>query len=326
MKSMKLGIAVVGAIVAFCAAPQAVHSQSYPNRPIRMLVAYQAGGGSDLTARIIAAKLEEALGEAVVVDNRPGALGMIGTAAAARSAPDGYTLLMGGANAFVVNPAVRSKISYDPVNDFIPISLVVELPMAIAVGRLVPVNSMQELIEHLKANPGKVDFASSTDMSRLAGAMLGQQTSTQLTRIPYKGSTDATQAVVMGSVAMTIGEVGSMRPYFQSGAMRGLAVTTSRRAAALPDLPTVAEAANLPDFDFGTWFGVFAPKGTPEPIVTRLHTEINRIVKLPEVHDKLIKTIGGNPIPGTSAEFAERIRRELASYRSVAAADNMKED
>ena len=321
MTKKKMGFAALAAILTLCGMP-AASSQAYPSKPIRFLVGFQAGGGTDITARLIGKKLEEAWGQPVIIDNRPGAGGMIATEFVARSAPDGYTLLMGGANAMTVNPVVYSKLSYDPLKDFVPISNVIQVPLIVAVHPSVPANSVKELIALIKANPGKIDFSSATDMSRLAGEMLSQMTSSRITRIPYKGGASSAQAAVAGDVPLTIGDGGSMRSYLQSGVLRALAVTTATRTRALPDLPTVAEAG-VPDYDIGTWFGLFAPAGTPGAIISKLNAEIVRIVSLPDIQDKFVSMIGGDPIAGTAAEFAERIRKDIARYRPIAKAGNI---
>ena len=217
-------------------------AQTWPNKPIRLVVGYSAGGGNDLIARIVAAKLQEKLGQPIVVDNKPGAQSIVAAELVAKSQPDGYTLLMAPSGPMTINPAVYAKLPYDPTKDFAPISLLAEFPLLLVVGAEQPIKSVRELIDYGRANSGKANYASSATPFQLAAELFNQRTGSKFQHIPYRGSGDAAQAVASGQVLMTIADTGPIAGLLSAGKLRALAITTEKRDAAFPDVPTLAEA------------------------------------------------------------------------------------
>ena len=312
----------VAAALVFCTAAGSALAQAYPSKPIRLVVGFPPGGGTDVVARIVGAKLQDALGQPVIIENKAGGSGIIATEFVARSAPDGYTLIVGGSNAMAVNPVLYAKLSYDPLKDFIPITNLIQSPLIVAVHPSVPANSVQELIAHIKANPGKINFSSANAHTQLAGEMFSQKTGARIIHVPYKGGGPAVSAVIAGEVPMTIIDGGSAASQIKAGQLRALAVTTATRTSVLPDLPTMQESG-VPDFDIGTWFGLFAPAGTPSAIVSKLNAEVVGILNQPDTRKRLA-AISVEPAGGTPAEFATRIRNDIARFGAAAKAANMK--
>lgn len=317
--------ALTAAALVLCAASGSAVSQTFPAKPIRVVVGLPPGGGTDATARLVADHLSKAWGQAVIVENKPGAGGIIATELVARSVPDGYTLLLGSGNTMVVSPAVYTSLTYDPLKDFAPVSLVVQAPLIFAVHPSMPVNSMRELIAHIKANPDKINFSSTNVLTRLANEMFFQATGARMTAIPYKGGAPSVSGVLSGDVPLTIIDGASVLAQMRAGLLRGLAVTTSVRQSSIPELPTVAESG-VPGYDIATWFGLFAPAGTPSAIVTRLNGEIARMVALPEVRARLAVVIGGDAKSNTPEQFATDIRNDIVRYRQAAKIANLQPD
>jgi len=312
----------VAAIVLFCVSAGSALAQDYPNKPVRWVVGFPPGGGTDIVARIVGAKMQDAMGVPAIIENKPGAGGIIATEFIARSNPDGYTLLVGGSNAMTVNPVVYAKLSYDPLKDFIPITNLIQSPLIVAVHPSVPANSVQELIAYAKANPGKINFSSANAHTQLAGEMFSQKTGARIIHVPYKGGGPAISAAVTGEVSMTIMDSGSLATQVKGGRLRALAVTTTTRASAMPDLPTMEESG-VPGFDIGTWFGLFAPAGTPSAIVSKLNAAVVGVLNQPDTRERLA-AVGVEPAGGTPEEFAARIRSDIARYGPVAKAANIR--
>jgi tripartite-type tricarboxylate transporter receptor subunit TctC len=296
----------------------------YPNRPIRLVVGYSAGGGNDLIARIVAAKLHDKLGQPVVVDNKPGAQSIIAAEIVAKAPPDGYTLLVAPSGPMTINPAVYSKLSYDPLRDFAPISLLAEFPLLLAVGAEQPVKTVKELVEYGRANPKLANYASSATPFQLAAELFNQRTGSSFQHIPYRGSGDAVQAMVAGQVLMTIADSGPMSGPLKAGKLRALAITTAKRPPAFPDVPTFAEAG-ITDMVIELWTGLAAPAGTPAGLVERLQDTIADTMDMPAVRTAL-EAIFVDPRSTTSKEFRELIVRDTARWKAVATQANIKLD
>jgi tripartite-type tricarboxylate transporter receptor subunit TctC len=302
----------------------ALAQPAYPVKPIRLVVGYTPGGGNDLIARIVAAKLQDKLGQPVVVDNKPGAQSIVAAEIVAKAAPDGYTLLVAPSGPMTINPAVYGKLPYDPVRDFAPISLLAEFPLLLAVGADHPVKSVKELIEFARTNPKLANYASSATPFHLAGELFNQRTGSSFQHIPYRGSGDAVQAVVAGQVLMTISDSGPMAGPLNSGKLRALAITTARRPPAFPDVPTFAESG-ITDMEIQLWTGIVAPAATPADIVEQLQDAIGDTLEMPAVHNAL-EAINVDPRATTVVEFRELIARDLARWKAVAAKANIKLD
>jgi tripartite-type tricarboxylate transporter receptor subunit TctC len=296
----------------------------YPNRPIRLVVGYSAGGGNDLIARIVAARLQDKLGQPVVVDNKPGAQSIVAAEIVAKAPPDGYTLLVAPSGPMTINPAVYSKLSYDPVRDFAPISLLAEFPLLMAVGAEQPVKTVKELVEYGRANPKLANYASSATPFQLAAELFNQQTGSSFQHIPYRGSGDAVQAVASGQVLMTIADSGPMSGPLKANKLRALAVTTAKRPPAFPDVPTFTEAG-IVDMVIDLWTGIAAPAGTPTEIIERLQDVIEDAVEMPVVRTAM-EAIFVDPRSTSSKDFRELIARDTVRWKAVAAKANIKLD
>jgi tripartite-type tricarboxylate transporter receptor subunit TctC len=313
--------ALLLALVAFAAS-----AQTYPTRPIRLVVPFPAGGTTDILARAVAQKLTDAWGQSVVVDNRPGAGGNIGSELVAKAAPDGYTLLMGTVGTHAINPSLYSHMPYDHVKDFAPVILVAGVPNVLVVNPSLPVNSVQELIAYAKANPGKLNFASSGSGTsiHLSGELFKVLTGVQITHVPYKGSAPALTDLMGGQVQLMFDNLPSSLGFIKAGKLRALAVTSTARAAALPDVPTMQEAG-VPGFEASSWFGVLAPAGTPRDIVTKLDAEIAKWLATSEAREKLAAQ-GAIAAGGSPEDFARHIAAETTKWAKVVKASGAKVD
>lgn len=290
---------------------------TYPTKPIRIIVAYPPGGATDILARLVGQKMTDAWGQPVIVDNRAGAAGNIGTEVAARATPDGYTLIMGTAGTHGINVSLYRKLNWHPQKSFAPVSLVAMVPNIMVVNNALPVKNVKEFIAYAKANPGKLSYGSPGNGStaHLSMELFKSMTGTNVVHIPYKGSAGVLADVMGGQIAVTIDNMPPYLPQVQAGKIRALAVSPARRVAAVPDLPTIAEAA-VPGYDSGAWFGLLATAGTPKAIVDQLSAETARIVRLPDV-SRRISELGGEPVGGTSAEFAALIQSEITKWAKV---------
>ena len=309
------------ALVALCAAAAGACAQAYPSKPIRMVVGFPPGGGNDIIARMLGAKMQETWGQPVVIDNRPGANSIIAAEFVAKSAPDGYTLLVNATGGMSVNPVLYTKLPYDPLRDFVPISMVGVFPLVLVVHPSVPVSSVHELIAYAKANPGKLNYSAGSTGFQVATEMFKQMTDTDIKHIPYKGSAASITAVIAGDVQMTIVDTPPLVAQIKAGKVKALAVTSAKRAASMAELPTIAESG-VPGYEMVLWIGVFAPAGTPREVVSKLNAEVVRIIRLPDIGEKL-GGIGVDPLGNTSELTAEWIRREIAKYGPVVKAANI---
>ena len=318
---LRLSLAVVAIAIA---APTNAQT-SYPNKPVRLVVPFPAGGTTDILARAAAQKLSEAWGQQVIVDNRPGAAGNIGAELVAKSAPDGYTLLMGTVGTHAINASLYSKMPYDHVKDFTPIVLVAGVPNVLVVNPQVAVNSVPELIVYAKANPGKINFASSGSGTsiHLSGELFKSMTGVQMTHVPYKGSAPALTDLIGGQVQLMFDNLPSSLAFIKSGKLKALAVTSTTRAPALPDVPTIADT--VPGFEASSWFGILGPAGTPDDVVTKINGEINKWLASPDAKEKLAAQ-GANAAGGSPADFANHIRNETAKWAKVVKESGAKVD
>jgi tripartite-type tricarboxylate transporter receptor subunit TctC len=301
-------------------------AQTYPSRPIRLIAPSTPGDAPDVIARLIAVRLSPVLGQQVIVENRPGAGGVIGSEVAAKSAPDGYTLIMGNAGSHGINAAVYSKLPYDIQKDFAPVSQVAIAPNIVVINPAIPAASIAEFIAYARSQPGKLSYASggngsSAHMSmELFKAMAGLD----IQHVPYKGSSPALTDLMAGQVAIFIGNMPPTVPLVKSGKLRALAVTTKSRSALMPELPTINEAG-LPGYETVAWFGVLAPAATPPQIVNRLSLEIGKIARSAEMRDKLA-ALGAEPVGGTPDEFRAVIDRDIAKWKQIAQKGGIKVD
>jgi tripartite-type tricarboxylate transporter receptor subunit TctC len=307
-------------LAPLCAATTA-WAQGYPSKPIHLVVGFPPGGGNDIIARMLGAKMQDAWGQPVVIENKPGANSIIATEFVAKSAPDGYTLLVNATGGMSVNPVLYEKLPYDSLKDFVPISMVGSFPLVLAVNPSLPAKSVPELIAYLKANPGKLNYSAGSTSFEVTTEMFKQMTGTNVRHIPYKGSAASITAVMAGDVQMTIVDTPPLVPQLKSGRIRALAVTSAKRSTAMPDLPAVAES--VPGYEMVLWIGVFAPAGTPAEIAAKLTAEVVRIVRLPDVRERLAG-LGVEPLGNSSEETAEWIRREIVRYGPVVKAAGIK--
>jgi tripartite-type tricarboxylate transporter receptor subunit TctC len=296
-------------------------SSKYPTRAIHIVVGFTPGGGNDLIARIVGQKLSESLGQSVVIDNKPGAGAIVATEYVAKSAPDGYTLLMGASGAMAINPAVYTKLPYDPLRDFVPVSELGSFPLILVVNASSPIKSVAELIAFAKANPDTANYSSSSAAFQLVTELFKQKTGTPMQEIPYKGANDSVMAVISGQVTATIADAGPVSGQIKGGKVRALAVAAPSRTEDLPDVPTMKEAGA--DVDAVLWSGIFAPRQTPSAIVKKLEGEFMRIVRQPDVVARL-KPLGIRPVGNSSAEFAQILASDIARWSEVARAGNIR--
>ena len=309
-----------------CAAllPLTAAAQTWPDKPIKLIVTFPAGGGADFVGRALAPKLGEGLGQPVVVDNRGGANGAIGNVAVARAAPDGYTLLLGAAGALTIAPHLYEKLDFDTFKDFVPIALVGSSPFVLAVNPKVPVSTVAELTAYAKANPGKLNAGSSGTggAPHLALELYKSVTGAQIVHVPYKGLAPAITDLLGGQVQVLFADVGLIAPHVKAGTLRALAVTGAQRTPALPDLPTMQEAG-VPGYTAGTWYGVLAPVGTPAAVVTRVNAEIGKALAAPQLRaqfaEQSVNAAGGSP-----ADFAALIRQDYDKWGKLIREANIK--
>jgi tripartite-type tricarboxylate transporter receptor subunit TctC len=300
--------------------------QPYPSKPIRFVVPYPAGGPLDTVARLLGQRVSESVKQPVIVDNKPGAGGNIGADAVAKSAPDGYTILMGAVATHAINPTLYASMPYDAARDFTPVTQVASTPNVLVVNPSVPATNVREFIAYGRANPGKLNFGSGSTGSagHLAGELFKTMAGIDMTHVPYKGAAPAMNDLVGGQIHLMFDNLASSLAQVRAGRIRALAVTTSRRSALAPDLPTVIESG-LPGFDISTWFGIFVPAGTPRDVVDRLHGEFTRALAQPDVREKMVN-LGAEPVGNRPEEFAAFIRGEAEKYAQVIRASGAKAD
>lgn len=287
-------------------------AQEYPRRAIRLIVPFAPGGGNDTVARVIAQSAGASLGQPVVVDNRAGAGGMLGAELAARAPPDGYTLFLGGVGSHAVNPNLHAKLPYDPVKDFAPITLIASAPSVLVVNPSLPARTLAEFTALAKASPGRINYASNGNGSsaQLAAVLYESMAGVQMVHVPYKGLAPALVDLLAGEVQAMFSSVVAIVPNIKAGRLRALAVTGKRRAALLPEVPTLDESG-VPGYEAGSWYGILAPAGTPQAVVAKLHEAIVRALAQPEVRERLVSE-GAEVIGSTPEAFAAHITAELA--------------
>lgn len=315
---MRRWLSVFVVLVLIAGGATVAQGQSYPVKPLRFVVPFPPGGPLDIMARGIGAKLQEAWGQPVVVENKPGAGGGIGADAVAKSPGDGYTLLMGAVSTHAINPWLYASIPYDPVKDFIPVTLVAQVPNILVVNPGVPVKSVKELIAYAKAKPGALSFASGSTGStgHLAGELFKTMAGVDMVHVPYKGAAPAMFDLLAGQTQLMFDNIANALPQVKAGKLRALAVTTTKRSPAVPDLPTLDEAG-LAGFDLTTWFGVFVPARTPPGVVDRLNAEIVRALSSAELRDRLTAMGTEPPTITKPSDFAAFVQRESAKYAQV---------
>jgi tripartite-type tricarboxylate transporter receptor subunit TctC len=291
----------------------------WPNRPIHWIVPLPPGGSPDLVARVVADRLQAVLGQPVIVENKPGASGLIATEYVARQPADGYTLLF-LTNTHVMNVGFFKKLPYDPIKDFEPVSLLATVPFVMTVNSNLPVHSVKEFIEYARANPGKVTYGSAGigQPHHLAAELLKADTGIEMTHVPYKGSSAIVPALLAGEITMTIGAINSLLPHIREGKLRPLGIAANRRTALLPDVPTIEEAGPLPGFDVDVWLGAAAPAGTPRAIIDRLNTEMNRIVRDPAIIKDKLTPNGVEAVGTTPEQLMEVIKADIPRYEKIA--------
>ncbi len=298
---------------------------AYPSRAVRMVVPFPPGGPTDVLARIVATKLGERFGQAFAIDNKAGSSGMMGSADVVKAAPDGYTLL-GNASIHVINPSLYPKIPFDALTDFTPITQLAHVPLILVVHNDLPVRSVKELIAYAKANPGKLNFASSGNAAapHLAGESFKLATGIDMQHVPYKGSSPALTDLIGGQVQLMFDSMPSAMPFVKAGKLRPLAVTTAKRSLAVPDLSTVAEAG-VPGYDISTWYGLWGPKGLSKEVTDKLANEVARILKLPDVKERYA-ALGAEPVGNSPEEFAAYCKSELLKWAKVVKDSGAKAD
>ena len=312
----------LGAVLLMAAA--LTHAQSFPVKPVRVITPFTAGSAIDTLARVVGQKLGDTWGQQVVIDNRIGANGIIGTEAAAKAPADGYTVYLGNISTLAVNPHLYLKLPYDALRDFAPVTLAATIPVVLVVHPSLPVKSVRELIPLAKAHPGQLNYASGGTGSaqHLPMEMLRVETGINIVHVPYKGLGPAFSDVLGGQVPMMFTGVSNVVPYMKTGRLRVLAIGSPKRSATLPEVPTVAEAG-VPGFDFDSWTGYLVPVGTPRELIVKLHADITRTLAAPEVRDKLV-TLGFDLVGGTPEAFATLIRNDIARFGKLIKAAGIK--
>jgi len=288
----------------------AAFAQSYPTKPIRLIVPFAAGGGNDNVARLVGKSLSDSLGQQMVIDNRPGAGGVLGAELAAKSPPDGYTLFLGGVGSHAINPNLHERLPYDPVRDFAPVILLASAPLILVLHPSVPADSIREFIALARAKPGQLNYASNGNgsSSHLAAVMFEAMAGVAMVHVPYKGLSPALTDLLSGRVQLMFSSVVAILPHIKAGKLRSLAVTGSKRLSSMPELPTVAESG-LIGYEASSWYGVLAPAGTPKEIIARLNAETVKALEQPEVRNSLLAE-GAEPIGGPPEKFAAHIKSE----------------
>ena len=309
-----LGRRAVLALAALAPVLALAQAGDYPNKPVKVIVAFTAGGTTDILARAVSQKLSERLKQPFVVDNKPGAGGNLGTELAARAAPDGYTLIVNSVGPMAVNPSLYRKLAVNPLVDLVPVVQIADVPNVLVVHPDTPARTLEEFIAYAKANPGKLNYGSTGigTSSHLSGFMLSQRTGAETTHIPYKGA-EALKDLLAGRVQFMFATIPSVIQHIQSGKLRAIAVTSARRSRSMPDVPTVAEKG-FPGFEAGSWFGFFAPKGTPAPVIAELNKAVNEA--LPALQEQMIKE-GADPVGGTPAQFGQFVQKEYEKWKVI---------
>jgi tripartite-type tricarboxylate transporter receptor subunit TctC len=306
-------------LLAATIALPAIHpasAQEYPSRPIRLVASFPAGGGSDIVARVVAQKLSETWGQHVVVENKPGAAGNIGSETVVRATPDGYTLGVGTSASLALNPSLYSKLPFDTVRDLAPVTQLAAYSYVIVARSSFPAKTFKELIAYAKANPGKVNFASSGSATKMAGALLNSAVGMDITEVPFNGSAPALVQILGGHVDFTMAAaLNVVQPHFKSGVLRPLAVTSAKRSPDLPDLPTIAESG-VPGFEVTVWYGMIAPAKTPRDLIAKINAQVVQALRAPDVRNRVVAT-GAEVVGNSPAEFAANLKVEVEKWARV---------
>ena len=318
-KSLKLCVAILGIVVSVGAV-----AQDYPSKPLRLIVPFPPGGVTDIVARAVAAKLAIELGQSVVVKNRAGASGVIGAEAGARSPADGYTLVMGNISTLAINPVTFAKLPYDPIASFDPISMVAIHPLIVAVHPSLPVKSLSELVQYAKSQPGKLNYGTAGSSIHLAVEFFSTAAGIKMNHIPYKGSAPALTDLIGGQVQVLFDPFSSIYPFVASGKVKALAVTTDKRSATAPTLPTVAESGYA-NFDVSSWQGIVVPAGTPKAVIQRLNRDLVKVLSLPDVKERFAQ-YSAVTAASTPEQFSSYIKEEIARWQKVAIDAGVKPD
>ncbi len=311
----KLRIRLIAAGLSLLLLPLQGWSQgAYPNRPVKILVAFPAGQATDLVARALGQKLSESLGQPFVVENKAGAGGIIGTDLGAKSAPDGYTLIMSSSGPLAVNPGLYRKLPYDPIKDFVPITLAAIVPLFLVAHPSFPANSVKELVAYAKSKPGRVDYASGGNgvTNHLAMELFKSAAGLFMVHVPYKGGPPALNDLIAGQVSVMFETGPGALPHVKTGRLKALAVGSVTRSSAMPNLPTVAESG-YPGFEAVAWIGLVAPTGTPQPIVNKLNAEVLKALKMPDIRERFL-ALGADPVGNSPEEFGSYIKSEIAKW------------
>jgi tripartite-type tricarboxylate transporter receptor subunit TctC len=309
--------ALCGLVALFSVWPQLGFAQvSYPQRPVKVVVAFTAGGTTDILARLVAQQLTEKLKQPFVIDNKPGAGGNLGTEMVVRSPADGYTLIVNSVGPMAVNTTLYGKLPYNPMVDLVPIVQIADVPNVLVVNPNVPAKTMEEFLVYAKANAGKLNYGSTGvgTSSHLSSFMLAKRAGFEATHIPYKGA-DALKDLLAGRIQFMFATIPSVMPQIQAGKLRPLAVSSLKRSRSMPEIPTVVETG-LPNFEAGSWFGFFAPKGTPDVVISSVNKAVNEILGLPALEQQMIAQ-GADPAGGTPAQFGQFVQRETDKWRVI---------
>lgn len=307
---------LAGCFIALTGLCSVVAQPAYPAKPVRVVVAFTAGGTTDILARLVAQQLTERLKQQFVIDNKPGAGGNLGTEQVVRAAPDGYTLIVNSVGPIAVNPTLYSKLGYNPLTDLVPMVQLADVPNVLVVHPALPVRSMEELIAHAKANPGQLNYGSTGvgTSSHLSSFMLAKRTGVEATHIAYKGA-DALRDLLAGRIQFMFATIPSVMPHITAGKLRPIAVSSLKRSRSLPEVPTVAEKG-LAGFEAGSWFGFFAPKGTPDAVIAQVNRTVNDILQLPAIEQQMVAQ-GADPVGGTPAQFGQFVQREYDKWKLI---------
>jgi tripartite-type tricarboxylate transporter receptor subunit TctC len=310
------------AMLLACVAPLAHAQGAYPGKPIRLVVGFPPGGANDLLGRLIGQKMQEAWGQTVVVDNKPGANAIIATEIVAKAPNDGYTLLIGASGAMVFNPGLYAKLPYDPVKDFAPVTMIGSFPLILTVNPKVPAKNVQELIALARKDPGKLNYSAGSTPFQLAAELFKAQTKVDITHIPYKGSVQAVQAVMAGDADLTFVDSPPVIPQIKAGRVKGLAITSKTRSAIAPELPTMFEAG-VPDYEVVLWTSLFAPAGTAPEIIARLQQEVAKIIQMPDIRERFAG-LGIDPVGNAPEALGATMRAEIAKWSAIAKSAGVK--
>ena len=307
----------LGGLVFSCALmPLHALAQPYPQKPVKVVVAFTAGGTTDILARTVAQQLSEKLKQPFVIDNKPGAGGNLGTEVVVRSAPDGYTFIVNSVGPIAVNPTLYAKLPYNPLTDLVPVVQIADVPNVLVIHPSVPAQNMEELVAYAKAQPGKLNYGSTGigTSSHLSSFMLAKRVGFEATHIPYKGA-DALKDLLAGRIQFMFATIPSVMQHIMSGKLKPIAVSSLKRSRSMPDVPTVVEKG-FPAFEAGSWFGFFAPKGTPEAVITQVNKAVNEILQMPAIEQQMVAQ-GADPAGGTPAQFGQFVQREYEKWRVI---------